>query len=442
MPGESEARSAADARREARSGPGIFSNSLINIVGLVTISSMGAIGGLVTARVLGREGVGILAVTWGFVEFGRAITSCTHVPSILQYHRGRDESLVFGTSLAVKIVLSTFFFAIIIVSAPVLAGMFHVPTVAILLASTVLLVGSFFEVGAARLEAVNRMVRSNTILASGSVVGLTAVLLLALSGGLDVLTSIYTTLLANATMSIGAAVVAYRGLRLRIEAKLGLEMTRYGLRIVAAALLTQGLIWTDTLMVSRILGNEATGVYQVVFQLTYVMVTASTAMAVALVPALSDLVGRGEDTSHGYQRGTLIALTLSSLVAIVYLVFGRLILGLYGPEFDEGYTSLLVLTLFGVAASLAVPAASMLTVHGHATLLTTLSFMQLLLNIPLNWILIHEIGISGAATATTTVFVAGTIVTWWAVRRATGAWPFSRAVFAEGLAYARARLRR
>lgn len=427
MPGAEE----IDARA-AREGPGIFSNSIVNIVGVVAVGVMGALGGLITARTLGREGVGILAVTWGFIEFGRAVTACTHVPSILWYHKGRSAGLVFGTSLLVKGTLSAAFVGAIVLLAPLLEATFDIPRVAVMVASSVLLIGSLFEVGAARLEADNRMVKSNVVLASGSVLGLAALVALAVAGDLTVMTSIFTTLLANATMTVGALFVAMRGLRMRIDTRLGVEMTTYGLRIVAAALLTQGLLWTDTLMVSYLRGNESAGVYQVVFLLTHVMVSASTAMGVALVPALSDLVGRGQDTSAGYHRGTLVALVIGVSVASVYLVGGHWILLLYGDGFTEGYVPLLVLTLFGVAASLGVPATTMLTVHGHAAILTRLSLAQLVVNIPLNYFLIQRMGILGAAIATASVFTLGTLTAWWLVRRATGAWPLSQSVVKEG----------
>ena len=55
------------AESEPRTGPGIFQNSLVNVLGLVGITSMGALTGLLTARTLGPEAVGMLAVAEGRV---------------------------------------------------------------------------------------------------------------------------------------------------------------------------------------------------------------------------------------------------------------------------------------------------------------------------------------------------------------------------------------
>lgn len=431
------------AEAEPRSGPGVFQNSLTNVLGLVAITGLGAIAGIVTARTLGKEAVGILAVAFGIGEFGRAISACTHIPSIVRYHAGDEPAVVYGSSLAVKLLASSLFVGLAIVFSSAAFDLFHVPPSVLVLASTVLVLSTGFEVGAARLESQNRMVRSNLILASGSVVSLSLVLLLALAHHLTLYTSIAATLAANLTMSV----LAWRYARprpglIRADPRLTVEMTKYGLRIVSASLLTQGLLWTDTLMVSNLRGNGAAGVYNTVFTLTFVMVTASSAMGVALVPALSRLAAEGQDTARGYQRGTVIALAMSASIAFVYWIAGRLLLGLYGPAFVEGYPALLVLTLFGISAALTVPAATMLTIHGRAGLLSLLSLAQLAVNLPLNYFLIRDYGLMGAAVATTSVFALGTALSWIAVQRTTGAWPLSKAAVVEVRQFAAEQARR
>src|SRR5438552_17226977 len=136
-----------------RSGPGILVNSATNIAGQASIAALGAVGGVLSAKALGPEGVGVLVITFILADFGRPLTSFTHVPSILQVHRGRDPEAVFGTSLAVKLLLSTLFSLALLVLSPVLVEKFHLESApyAVQLASLVVLLGSFFEVGSARL---------------------------------------------------------------------------------------------------------------------------------------------------------------------------------------------------------------------------------------------------------------------------------------------------
>lgn len=420
-------------------GPGLFENSALNLLGLVAGSALGAISGFITAKVLGATGVGILAVTFGLIEFGRGLTNFTHTPSILEVHRSGDEGGVFGTSLALKAIGAFLCVGLATLLAPALGAYFRVPPFAIVLTSTLLVVGAVQEIGTARYEAANRMLVRNMLVTLGPLVGLASVLVFVALGQYTVYTAIASSLIGTAAMSIGFA-LHWRRPRFRWDGKVARYLVSYGSRLVLSSFLTQVLLWTDTLIISALLGNAQAGIYNVVFQLTFVMVTASIAIGVALLPAMSELAGRGHDTSAAYHRGTLMALGLSLVVGLVYLLTGRLVLSLYGPEFTEGYLPLVVLTVFGAAAALAVPAQSMLTVHGRAGHLMLLSLAQALINVPLNYLLIGRFGILGASLSTTSVFVLGLVLTWALVKRETGAWPLSKEAFREAWHKARARL--
>lgn len=412
-------------------GPGIVANSAVNIAGRAVGHGLSALSGFITAFALGEGVVGSLAVIFGLVELGRGFSNFTHNPSIMEVHRGKDPMRVFGTSLALKLTGATVLFIVLALLGPWLGEAFHVPFPALMLASLVLMAGTFFEVGAARLEADNRMVLSNLLLASGPVVGLLAILGFWAAGTLDLYTSIGATLLANVTMSVGFALTWRGPLRFRFDKDVAWYLVHYGFRLVVATFLTTALVWTDTLLMSYLRGNEETGIYQTAFNMTFAMVTLSVSIGVALVPALSRLAGRGDSTTLAYQRATVLALVLSLGIALAYAALGKWFLSLLGHRFVEGYPALLVLILFGIAGALSVPAQSILTVHGHANWLMALSLAQLVVNVPLNWVLIQRWGIVGAAAATTLVFVVGMMGLWLLVRRATGAWPLSRQVFRE-----------
>lgn len=421
--------------------PGVFTNSALNFGGLVAASGLGALSGLLTAKTLGAEAVGILAVVFGLVEFGRGLTNFTHSPSILEVHRGREEGAVFGTSLALKLLGAFLFVGIAVLAAPALATLFHVPPFAIVLASTLLVIGAYQEIGTASYEASNRMLDRNVLVTLGPLVGLAAVLAFIFAREYNVHTAVVTSLIGTGAMSLAFA-IHWKHPPFRWDREIAHYLIHYGGRLVLSSFLTQVLLWTDTLLISALLGNEQAGVYNIVFQLTFVIVTASVGIGVALLPAMSKLHARGQDTTMAYHRGTLLALLLALVSALVYGVLGRFILSLYGPEFLEGYLPMLVLTLFGAAGALAVPAQSMLTVHGKATQLLVLSLVQAIINVPFNFYMIERYGILGAATATTLVFTAGLFTTWWLVRRATGAWPLSTAAIREAWEKGMSRSRR
>lgn len=422
--------------------PGILQNSALNIGGLVAASLFGLVSGIITARVLRQETVGVLAVVFGIIEFGRGLTNFTHNPSILEVHRGRPEGAVFGTSLVLKYVGAILFVLLTLVFAPYVAPVFRVPSWAIVLTSALLLVGAFQEIGTARYEAANRMLERNLLVTLGPLVGLLSVLAFVAVGRYNVYTAITTSLIGTSAMSF-AFLVHWRHRKLRWDGAIARYLVAYGSRLVLATFLTQALLWTDTLLVSHLLGNAEAGVYHIVFQMAFLMVTVSVAIGVAVLPAMSELAGRGAQTAAAYHRGTILAGTITAAIGAFFVVAGWPILHfVYGPAYAEGYPTLLVLVLFGLAGSLLVPAASLLTVHGKAGILTLLSLAQAVINVPICYLLTARYGILGAASATTTVFVVGLLVTWWLAHRVTGAWPFSREATREAWAHGRARVRR
>lgn len=421
--------------------PGIFENSVLNIGGLVAASVFGLVSGVITARVLQKEAVGVLAVVFGLIEFGRGLTNFTHNPSILEVHRGRDEGAVFGTSLVLKYVGAIAFVLLTLVAAPHVSPLFHVPTWAIVLTSTLLIVGAFQEIGTARYEAANRMLERNVLVTLGPLVGLVAVLAFVAIGRYNVYTAITTSIIGTGAMSL-AFYVHWRHRGLRWDSAIARYLITYGSRLVLATFLTQALLWTDTLLVSHLLGNAEAGVYHIVFQMAYIMVTVSVAIGVAVLPAMSELAGRGHATAAAYHRGTLLAASITTAIGLFFAVGGWPILRyVYGPEYATGYPTLLVLVVFGLAGSLLVPAASLLTVHGHAGRLTVLSLAQAVINVPVCYLLTARFGILGAAAATTSIFVAGLLATWWLAYRVTGAWPFSAEATREAWERLRIRLR-
>lgn len=423
-------------------GPGILENSALNIGGLMAASVLGLISGVITANVLGPVGVGTLAVIFGLIEFGRGLTNFTHNPSILEVHRGRDEGAVFGTSLVLKYAGAFMCVGLAYLLAGAVAPVFHVPAWAIVLTSTLLVVGAFQEIGTARYEAANRMLMRNVLVTIGPFVGLLAVLLFVAVGEYNVYTAIVTSIVGTAAMS-AAFYVHWKDRAFRWDGAVARYLITYGGRLVLATFLTQALLWTDTLMVSYLLGNAEAGVYHIVFQMTYVMVTVSVAIGVAVLPAMSELAGRGADTSAAYHRGTILAFLITSAIGIFFALAGPFILRyVYGPEYLAGYPSLLVLLVFGLAGSLLVPAASLLTVHGRAGALTLLSLAQAVVNVPLCYLLTQRMGIVGAALATTCVFIVGLFATWWLAHRVTGAWPWNADATREAWHTLRQKIRR
>ncbi len=90
----------------------------------------------------------------------------------------------------------------------------------------------------------------------------------------------------------------------------------------------------------------------------------------------------------------------SLAMALLVLAIGKPILGLFGPDFQQGYPLLFVLAAGIVARSAVGPAEALLTMSGNQTVCAAVYAGTLALNIGLNVLLIPLYGLMGTAIAT------------------------------------------
>lgn len=95
----------------------------------------------------------------------------------------------------------------------------------------------------------------------------------------------------------------------------------------------------------------------------------------------------------------------SLAMALLVLAIGKPILGLFGPEFQQGYPLLFVLAAGIVARSAVGPAESLLTMTGNQKICAVVYAGALAVNIGLNVLLIPLYGLMGTAIATGTAMV-------------------------------------
>lgn len=90
----------------------------------------------------------------------------------------------------------------------------------------------------------------------------------------------------------------------------------------------------------------------------------------------------------------------SLLMGVAVLLFGEFLLGLFGPGFEAGYPLLFVLVAGVVARASVGPAESVLTMSGNQNVCAVVYAITLAINISLNFLLIPQYGLWGAAIAT------------------------------------------
>ena len=161
------------------------------------------------------------------------------------------------------------------------------------------------------------------------------------------------------------------------------------------------IVQTDILMLGAMRSEAEVGIYSLDARLALLTTFILTSINTVLGPKFSILyhAGSKRELMRLAQKSTALIFwaTLPLLAGLV--IFGYWILLLYGEAFTVGYAALVMLTIGRFIASAAGPVGYFLNMTGDAIKMRNTVMLSGLLNIALNYLLIPEYGINGAATA-------------------------------------------
>jgi O-antigen/teichoic acid export membrane protein len=226
--------------------------------------------------------------------------------------------------------------------------------------------------------------------------------------GHNVLTST-TALGANvigvAVAFVVGAVLLRRALPTALRSVRPEFVTREWLRVSLPIMLIAG-VWTansyvTTVMVGTLDGARAAGVYTAVQKGAEVIVILLYATNMSLAPAIARLYARKdrrglERTIEHMARATLL---VSAPVAIAFMVFPHIYLGLFGASFQTGATALMVLALGQLINAAAGPSGTVLLMTGKERVAVRGVAIGLLANVLLAVVLVPPLGVTGGAIA-------------------------------------------
>ena len=162
---------------------------------------------------------------------------------------------------------------------------------------------------------------------------------------------------------------------------------------------------TDIFMVGLLLTSSAVGLYNVAL-----LVGSLIAMPLGglnqLFPSVASRLhadGKRDTLESVYTTVTRWSITASLPIAAPLVVFPDEMLGIFGAEFVAGTTVLVVFAAGQIINAAAGPSNDVLTMTDHQYLVMVNHWVFGALNIALNYVLILEIGVVGAAIATATV---------------------------------------
>lgn len=196
---------------------------------------------------------------------------------------------------------------------------------------------------------------------------------------------------------------------------------------IALPFLFTGLLETlnqraDILVLGSLAGTEPVGIYNVVKRLGEPALFVLISVNMALAPRISRLYA-------GNDRRQMQALITKSTRLIVYVSFpislfliiaGPWLLRLWGPSFATGYTALVIVSLGYLANAATGPVILLLNMTRHERAAMLSVGIGVIINIILDFALIPNYGINGAALATATSTIVLNLLLVYFVRKRLG----------------------
>jgi O-antigen/teichoic acid export membrane protein len=159
--------------------------------------------------------------------------------------------------------------------------------------------------------------------------------------------------------------------------------------------------WISTIMVG-IYGTTAdTGIYRVIDRISSLCTIVLIGVNAVLAPKIAAAYAKKDFIllKHDVLFATRLNFWLSLPLQLGLIIFHKFILRIFGAEFLQGSTALLIVLFGYIFNSLTGPVGQVLNMTNYQVFLRNFSFLALLLTIVLNYFLIPRFGIAGAAFA-------------------------------------------
>jgi len=170
--------------------------------------------------------------------------------------------------------------------------------------------------------------------------------------------------------------------------------------LIIGTLATTVYMRIDQLMIGNILGNTELGIYSVAVRLAELWYFIPYATQTSMIPYLSRISDEDEYYEKIQKYMDLMAL-VGYLVAFVMTIISRpLISLLYGSQFIEASTVLVIYVWSGLFMNIAIVRGIYFISSGHTKYSMKVTILGAIMNVILNYLFIPKYGIEGAAYAT------------------------------------------
>ena len=205
------------------------------------------------------------------------------------------------------------------------------------------------------------------------------------------------------------------------------ELFLFSFPLIFAGLVGLITSWTDTLMLGYFCTSSEVGIYNIAAPTAKLTGIVLTAFGIIFMPVATELYARNriEDLRNVYSSVTkwIFAIVLPGFL-LMALFSASIIRTMFGAEYEEGAMALSILAFSYFVSALVGLASSLLTTYGRTKILMGCSFAGAGSNVLFNFLLIPMYGVNGAAIATGTSAVLGSVLYLFFVYRIAKMQPF------------------
>jgi len=162
------------------------------------------------------------------------------------------------------------------------------------------------------------------------------------------------------------------------------------------------LLRADIIMIAWLLMPADVGIYGVVLKLALFIIFPLQAIDTITLPMMAEYFGKQDSKSVNRIYRLSVHWTLMMMVPVLVIgtIYSKFLLGLFGKEFSAGYICFIVIACGYMMRGAVGSVNGVLSMGGKSKIIFYNSAGALILNITLNYTLIHLWGIVGAALAT------------------------------------------
>ncbi|RMA93306.1 flippase [Hydrogenothermus marinus] len=163
------------------------------------------------------------------------------------------------------------------------------------------------------------------------------------------------------------------------------------------------MVWTDTLMLGIFRSEEEVGIYNIALRLAMIITLTLLAINAIAAPKFAEFWGKKDINSISKiaEQSTKLIFWTSIPVLVIFLLYPKSILGIFGEKFILGTNAFIILSIGQFINTIMGTSGYILNMTGNQKFVQNVMIISALINAILNYILIQLLGITGAAIATT-----------------------------------------